>query len=143
MPTTCTYTKPSGQPCRADALPDSPLCLFHDPRHHDTLAQARSKGGAAPRRRVRRLPPVLDHLHVAGLLSELLVDAVNETDPTNPRQLQAVTGLSRALLKAVGVPNTYALHGDRAEPAPTSDHLLRRYRPQPADEDPRTSTLSC
>ena len=141
MPTCCTHTKPNGQPCRADALPDRPLCLFHDPRHHDALAQARSQGGAAPRRPSRRLPPILDHLHVAQLLSELLVEAVNETDPANPRQLQAVTALSRALLKAVGVPKTYAIHDDRSEPPPESDHLLRRYRPQPTEAEPLTNTV--
>jgi hypothetical protein len=61
MPACCVYTRPNGQPCRADALPDSPLCLFHDPRHQDTLAAARSKGGAArnaagPRGGKRRRP---------------------------------------------------------------------------------------
>jgi hypothetical protein len=69
MPACCVYTRPNGQPCRADALPDSPLCLFHDPRHQDTLAQARSKGGAAPRRRSRRLPPIRDHLNLAPPVS--------------------------------------------------------------------------
>src|SRR5439155_10907582 len=112
------------QPCRAHPRPGRPFCALHDPELATTIAEGRSKGGAAPRRRSRRLPPVLDHLHVAQLLSELLVEAVNETDPTDPRQLQAVTGLSRVLLKAVGVPNTFALHQDRSEPLPASDHLL-------------------
>src|SRR5205809_224817 len=120
----CTAITATGQPCRAHPRPDRSFCALHDPELAETVAEGRSKGGAAPRRRVRRLPTILDHLHVAQLLSELLVEAVNETDPANPRQLQAVTGLSRVLLKAVGVPNTYALHSDRSEPPPESDHLL-------------------
>src|SRR5207249_592001 len=133
--TCCTAHTATGQPCRAHPRPGRPFCALHDPELADAIAEGRSKGGAAPRRRVRRLPPILDHLHVAQLLSELLVEAVNETDPSNPRQLQAVTGLSRALLKAVGVPKTYAVHGDCSEPPPESDHLLRRYRPGPVEEE--------
>src|SRR5436309_11042625 len=123
--TCCPATTATGQPCRAHPRPGRPFCALHDPELAETIAEGRSKGGATPRRPSRRLPPILDHLHVAQLLSELLVDAVNETDPSNPRQLQAVTALSRALLKAVGVPSTYAVHGDRSEPSDTSDHLLR------------------
>src|SRR5437764_553444 len=119
--THCTALIATGQPCRAHPLPGRPFCALHDPELSDTIAEGRSKGGASPRRRSRRLPPVLDHLHVAQLLSELLVEAVNATDASNPRQLQAVTGLSRVLLKAVGVPNTYTLHQGRAEPPPESD----------------------
>src|SRR5439155_851779 len=131
--TCCTALTATGQPCRAHPRPGRPFCALHDPELAGAIAEGRSKGGAAPRRRVRRLPPILDHLHVAQLLSELLVDAVNATDPGNPRQLQAVTGLSRVLLKAVGVPNTYALHQDRSELSPESDHLLRLYTPLGAD----------
>src|SRR5260221_664730 len=101
MPDThCTALTAAGQPCRAHPRPGHPFCALYDSELAGTIAQGRSKGGAAPRRS-RRLPPILDHLHVAQLLSELLVDAVNSTDPSNPRQLQAVTGLSRGLLGSV------------------------------------------
>src|SRR5712691_1984486 len=142
----CTHTKPNGDPCAARRLPASDFCLFHDPDHAEALAAARSKGGAAPRRRFRprgpapaavrcaaktRLPRprLLDHLHVAELLGELFVDALNNPDAIDTKRLQALTALSRALLKAVGTPPTFLVHSDRREPCPAAGHLLRVYPP--------------
>src|SRR5438093_1068138 len=117
----CTANRANGQPCEATPLPNRPFCLFHDPDRREALAASRSKGGATPRRACR-LPVILDHLHIAQLLSELLVDAVNNAGPSDPRCLQAVTGLARVLLKAVGTPNTFLLHEDRSEPPADGDH---------------------
>ena len=142
--TRCACTKPDGDPCAARALPNSAFCLFHDPAHAQTLAQSRSKGGAAPRRRLRRFPRLLDHVHVAELLGELFIDALNDPEAIDTHRLQALTALSRVLLKAVGTPPTFLVPSDRREPAPAAGHLLRVYPPlSPAVEallfDPETS----
>jgi hypothetical protein len=127
--TCCTQTKPNGDPCAARPLPDSDCCLFHDPAHAEALAEARRKGGSTPRRRLRRFPRLLDHVHVAELLGELFIEALNHTDVSDTKRLQTLTNLSRALLKAVGTPPTFLIHSDRREPAPTAGHLLRVYPP--------------
>src|SRR3954451_15860856 len=122
----CTATTRAGSPCAARPLPGSDFCLFHDPAHQHALAQSRSKGGSTPRRRTRRYPLLLDYKHVAELLSEILIEALNEPAAYDPQRLRAPTGLSNTLLKAVGRPrNTYEIHQDRTEPAPDEACLLR------------------
>src|SRR5438093_10372081 len=125
----CAFTKPDGSPCAARPLPGRPFCLFHDPDQAARLAEARSKGGSTPRRRLRRFPRLLDHVHVAELLGELFVDSLNNPDAIDTKRLQALTALSRALLKAVGTPPTFLVHSDRREPHPAAGHLLRVYPP--------------
>src|SRR5712692_5135675 len=127
--TCCTQTKPNDAACAARPLPNSDFCLFHDPAHAEAQADARSKGGATPRRRLRRYPRLLDHVHVAELLGELFVEALNHTDVSDTKRLQALTHLSRALLTAVGTPPTFLIHQDRREPSPAAGHLLRVYPP--------------
>src|SRR5947208_12106032 len=129
--TCCAYTKPTGAPCAARPLPGSDFCLFHDPAHAQAQAEARSQGGAAPRRRLRRFPRLLDHVHVAELLGELFIDALNDPEAIDTHRLQALTALSRVLLKAVGTPPTFLVHSDRREPHPAAGHLLRVYPPLP------------
>src|SRR6266849_2323242 len=140
----CPFVKPDGAPCAARPLPDSSFCLFHDPDHQQALAASRSKGGATPRRLLR----LLDHVHVAELLGELFIDALNNPDAIDTHRLQALTALSRALLKAVGTPPTFLVHSDRREPCPAAGHLLRVYPPLPpeveallAAEPPATGDL--
>src|SRR5713101_7588832 len=125
----CTHTKPNGDPCAAPPLPGSDCCLFHDPAHAAAQSEARSKGGSSPRRRCRRFPRLLDHVHVAELLGELFVEALNHTDVSDTKRLQALTNLSRVLLTAVGTPPTFLVHSDRREPDPAAGHLLRVYPP--------------
>src|SRR5712692_3961445 len=131
--TCCPFIKPDGAPCAAHPLPNSDFCLFHDPAHQQALAESRSKGGATPRRRLRRYPRLLDHVHVAELLGELFVEALNHTDVSDTKRLQALTNLSRVLLKAVGTLPTFLIHSDRREPSPTAGHLLRVYPPLPPE----------
>jgi hypothetical protein len=102
--TCCPFIKPDGAPCAAHPLPNSDFCLFHDPAHQQALAASRSKGGSTPRRRLRRFPRLLDHVHVAELLGELFVEALNQTDVSDTKRLQTLTNLSRVLLQAVGTP---------------------------------------
>src|SRR5690242_4594568 len=97
----CTYTRPNGDPCAARPLRDRDFCFFHDPAHAQAQAAARSKGGAAPRRRLRRFPRLLDHYHVAELLGELFIDSLNHPEAIDGKRLQAITALARTLLKAV------------------------------------------
>src|SRR3989442_14072647 len=131
--TCCPIIKPDGDPCAARPLPDSAFCLFHDPAHQQALAESRSKGGSTPRRRLRRFPRLLDHVHVAELLGELFIDALNNPDAIDTKRLQALTPLSRALLKAVGTPPTFLVHSDRREPSPAAGPLLRVYPPLPPE----------
>jgi hypothetical protein len=126
--TCCTALTATGQPCRAHPRPGRSVCALHDPELADTIADGRSKGGAAPRR-VRRYPRLLDHLHVAELLGELFIAALNDPERFDTKRLQVLTNLARVLLKAVGVPRTPEEPGDRSEPPPKSDHLLRIYPP--------------
>src|SRR5207245_8538101 len=72
--TCCPFIKPDGAPCAAHPLPNSNFCLFHHPDHQQALAESRSKGGSTPRRRTRRFPRLLDHVHVAELLGELFIE---------------------------------------------------------------------
>lgn len=132
--TTCAYTKPDGTPCAARPLPGRPFCLFHDPGHAESQTEARRKGGAAPRRRIRRFPRLLDYQHVAELLSELFITSLNDPAAIDCKRLQALTTLARTLLKAVGTPaETYMEHDDRIEPTPAADHLVRIYPPLPLE----------
>src|SRR6266568_6769983 len=131
--TCCPFIKPDGEPCAAHPLPNSDFCLFHDPDHPQALAEARSKGGSTPRRRTRRFPRLLDHVHIAELLGELFVDALNHTDISDTKRLQTLANLSRVLLKAVGTPPTFLIHEDRREPSPAAGHLLRVYPPLPPE----------
>jgi hypothetical protein len=137
--TCCTALTATGQPCRAHPRPGRDLCALHDPALADTIAEGRSKGGGAPgfpprhrserRDRSRRYPRLLDHLHVAELLSELFIEALNGPERFDTKRLQLLTNLARVLLKAVGVPRDSDGPLDRTEPSPESDHLLRIYPP--------------
>src|SRR5713226_3727768 len=123
--TRCTQTKPNGDPCAAHPLTNSDFCLFHDPAHAAAHSEARRIGDSAPRRRLRRFPRLLDHVHVAELLGELFIEALNQTDVSDTKRLQTLTNLSRVLLTAVGTPPTFLVHSDRREPSPAAGHLLR------------------
>jgi hypothetical protein len=130
----CTFLKPDGAPCAARPLPGRPFCLFHDPDQADRLAEARSKGGSTPRRRLRRFPRLLDHYQIAELLGELFMASINEPEFVDCKRLQAITNLARTLLRAVGTPShEYLEHSKRSEPAATTDHLLRIYPPLSPD----------
>jgi hypothetical protein len=126
----CAATTRHGLPCHAPALAHSPFCAFHDPSTAEAVAAGRARGGAAPRRRTRRLPRRLDYLQVADLTGELFVEALNYANPADPRSLRAVTQLARVLLHAVGRPkDSYVPPTDDSEPAADAPHLLRVYPP--------------
>src|SRR5437899_9479190 len=128
--TYCTATTATGQPCRAHPRPGRSFCALHDPDLAETVADGRSKGGAAPRRRLRRYPRLLDHLHVAELLGELFIEALNDPEAIDTKRLQALTNLARVLLKAVGVPkDAEPVQSQHREPTAAEDCLLRLYPP--------------
>src|SRR3954454_4622160 len=102
--TLCTATTRDGSPCQAQPAPGHPFCPSHAPDRAEAFAAGRAKGGAASHRRPRRFPRVLDYRHIAELLGELFVDALNQADPADPRSLGALNQLSRTLLLAVGHP---------------------------------------
>jgi hypothetical protein len=125
--TACAFNKPDGDPCAAHALPNSVFCMFHDPDHAEARAAGRSKGGSVPRR-ARRFPRILDHVHVAEIMGELLIDALNEPVLLDNKRLHALTHLCQVLLKAVGTPkDSFLAHHPHAEPPATEEHLLRLY----------------
>jgi hypothetical protein len=126
----CAASTRHGHPCQGTALEHSPFCAFHDPATAATVAAGRARGGAAPRRRTRRLPRRLDYLQVAELTGELFVDALNHADPADPRSLRAVSQLARVLLQAVGRPkDSFVPPPEDTEPEADAPHLLRVYRP--------------
>jgi hypothetical protein len=112
MPDTCcTATTAAGQPCRAHPCPGRPFCALHDPELADTIAEGRSKGGAAPRRRSRRLPPILDHLlriyapltpEVAALLDADLSAVSTPAPSTAAAESNALSSLPREELRTPG-----------------------------------------
>src|SRR6266571_956355 len=118
--TCCSFIKPDGSACAAHPLPGRPFCLFHDPEQTDRLAEGRSRGGAAPRRRIRRYPRLLDRWHIAEFLGELFVASLNDPTAVDSKHLQAINNLARTLLKAVGAADDqYIVHDNRTEPAAT------------------------
>jgi hypothetical protein len=149
---TCAATTRDGSPCHAHPVPGSDFCPFHHPDHAAAFAAGRAQGGATPRRRLRRLPVILDHMHVAELMSELPVDAMNHPDTVDWGRLHALTGVSRVILRAVGTPRrsflVYRTRDDRPARLPHLLHVSQPTSPEVADllaqeasaEDP--STLS-
>jgi hypothetical protein len=130
--TECAATTRHGLPCQAPRLDRSLFCAFHDPDQAATIAAGRARGGAAPRRRTRRLPRRLDYLQVAELTGELFVEALNHANPGDPRSLRAVSQLARVLLQAVGRPkDSFVPPAEDAEPEADAPHLLRVYPPLP------------
>ena len=82
---TCTARRKDGAPCRAPALPDSPLCWSHDPRQAEVAAQARAAGASkgakvkALHGRRRRLDT---HAALASFLTGVIYDlAEGRQDP--------------------------------------------------------------
>jgi hypothetical protein len=47
---TCSGVRTGGQPCQAAPLSESDYCLWHDPEHADTVAEARRLGGSRRRK---------------------------------------------------------------------------------------------
>jgi len=43
--TQCSATRANGEPCKARALPDRPMCWAHSPDHQAMANEARRKGG--------------------------------------------------------------------------------------------------
>jgi hypothetical protein len=68
----CESTKRNGEPCQAQALPNSPHCWAHDPELQERRQEARKRGGKNRSGVVRlrglvppRLLPVFDTLEQA------------------------------------------------------------------------------
>ncbi len=94
-----------GRPCRATRLRDGDFCVFHDPAHADTLAEARRRGG-----RHRRHEQTLATTHnfrglrdaeaVRGLLEVAASDTLGlEASATRVRLIVAVCEAATRLLE--------------------------------------------
>src|SRR5437773_2601806 len=95
----CLATTRTGRPCAARPLPGRDCCLFPAPPRHPPPPASRSKGATPPPPRTRRYPLLLDYKHVAELLSDFFVDALNDPAAADPQRLRALTGLAAVLLK--------------------------------------------
>jgi hypothetical protein len=135
----CTHHKPDGTPCRARAIPGRPFCFVHDPEQAEAQAAGRRKGGTAPRHHIRRYPRRLRQGDVAEVLSELLIDAMNNPQAVPDDRLRALTRIAEALLKQPGAPSTLPSDGCNSAP-PSAGHLLRVYAP--ANRSRQTPTAS-
>lgn len=54
----CTYTKPNGDKCRANAMTESEYCFSHNPDTRDAHAVAVMKGGKAKKKNELDLAPI-------------------------------------------------------------------------------------
>ena len=76
----CTARRQDGQPCRAQALPESDYCLFHDPAHAEEQVESRRLGGIRRRREVlTRGAFALASLHTVEDIRRLLDIATLDT----------------------------------------------------------------
>lgn len=93
----CESTKRNGEPCQAQALPNSPHCWAHDPARAEQRAEARSRGGrnSAKIHRLRGLvPPRL--VAVYDRLEEALGEV--HDGELDPKRAQAMASLAKAMV---------------------------------------------
>lgn len=135
----CSHHKADGTPCRAPALAGRPFCYFHDPQHAAVLAAGRRKGGAAPRRRVRRYPRRLRQGDVAEVLSEILIAALNHPEAMPDDRLRALTRLAETLLREPGAHSALSSDSRHSSPSPAG-HLLRIYAPAGSPDPARPAS---
>lgn len=93
-PQRCAATRKDGNPCTRRAVPDSPLCVFHDPRATDW----RSQGGKATRRSAKVLRLLPDRLRP---IIDVLISAIDEVHAGTlaPAQASAMASLASAVCK--------------------------------------------
>ena len=76
-PETCRSTRKDGAPCRAPALPDSPLCWSHDPRQAEAAREARA-AGASKGAKVKALKGRRRRLDNQDALARFITDLVHD-----------------------------------------------------------------
>ena len=100
----------------------------------DCLSTEHDPHDSTPPARFRRYPRLLDSTHVAELLGELFIDALNDSEAIDTKRLQALTHLAQLLLKAIGGPKEPSLcQPTPAESPSAEDYLVRVYPPLPPE----------
>lgn len=103
----CTYTKPDGSVCRANAAAGGAFCTFHDPENAAMQAAAKVEGGRARSRPRAVLPEGHPEMTVASArdVGRLLSDTINQvrTGKIDPRIANTVGYLASVLLRSVEV----------------------------------------
>ncbi len=96
--TQCETIRATGERCRAQALPNRPLCFAHDPENRARAGDARRKGGhnrATTVRAARRIPKDMQEL------SRLLMEAVDQVHAgeLDHRRATAMAALAGAVCR--------------------------------------------
>jgi hypothetical protein len=100
----------------------------------DCLSTEHDPRASTPPTRFRCYPRLLDSTHVAELLGELFIDALNDPEAIDTKRLQALTHLAQLLLKAIGGPKDPSFAEPmRAESPSAEDDLVRVYPPLPPE----------
>jgi hypothetical protein len=101
----CTFIKPNGEPCAANAQIGKSLCVFHDPYRASEVQRARRAGGLSRSRPAfagttdaRNYP-----LKTSRDVSELLAEIMNRVlkGELDPRTANCVGNLANVQLRAL------------------------------------------
>jgi hypothetical protein len=89
----CSGVRTSGEPCGAPPLSDGVYCLWHDPEHADTVAEARRLGGS----RRRKEATIAVAYDVQGLGSIVDIRRLVEVAALDVLSLENSVGRARAI----------------------------------------------
>jgi len=103
MKRACRASKPDGSSCRADALPESDFCFFHDPSKADERRKAQSFGGR--QNRMKTLEATTPDVEIEDTrdVVRLIAETINQVrrGQIDPRVANAVGYLANVLIRAV------------------------------------------
>ncbi len=94
----CSAIRPTGERCRATALPNRPQCFAHDPDNRERATAARRKGGtnrSTPARAAKHIPADMK------ALASQLMEAISEcyAGDLEPRRLTAMGTAAGAIVR--------------------------------------------
>jgi hypothetical protein len=101
----CNYQKADGTTCKANALPGSSFCYFHDPARERERAEARRKGGRERSKKAAVLPAMTPDVEIKDVASvvRLLGETISQvrTGAIDPKIANAVGYLASVQLRAM------------------------------------------
>lgn len=73
----CEFIKPNGERCGADAMKNSRLCFFHNPKVKKAKREAVIRGGKSPKKNYNPLEPIeiKDNKDVVKLIAQVINEA--------------------------------------------------------------------
>ncbi len=97
----CSFIKPNGERCGANAMVDSPFCFSHNPEAVEAKMEAVVRGGLAARKNGEQLEPI-EIRSVEDVIS-LIEDTINRirTTDMSHQQANSIGYLSGIILKAL------------------------------------------